>query len=80
MIMAAPESGAERALMEEHGPCISGANYQAIDLERADRDAIAAGFERVSELAVDPRTGLLTSMFREPSGNLVYLREVFPAA
>ena len=44
-------------------------------VERADADAVAAGFVRLSELAVDPRTGLRTSTFREPSGNLVELRE-----
>jgi catechol 2,3-dioxygenase-like lactoylglutathione lyase family enzyme len=67
MIMATPATRAERSLMDEHGPCIGGANYQAVDLERADADAVAAGFERLSELEVDPRTGLRTSMFREPS-------------
>jgi 4-hydroxyphenylpyruvate dioxygenase-like putative hemolysin len=77
MIMAAPATSEEQALMERHGPCISGANYQAVDLERADADAVAAGFERISDLEIDSRTGLRTSMFREPSGNLVYLREMF---
>jgi hypothetical protein len=80
MIMATPQSEAERKLMAEHGPCISGANYQAVDLDRADRDAVAAGFERLSDLSVDERTGLRTSTFFEPSGNLVYLREMFAAA
>jgi hypothetical protein len=79
MIMATPQSDAERKLMAEHGPSISGANYQAVDLDRADRDAVAAGFERLSELSVDERTGLRTSTFLEPSGNLVYLREMFAA-
>jgi catechol 2,3-dioxygenase-like lactoylglutathione lyase family enzyme len=77
MIMAEPATEAERELMAEHGPCIGGADYQAVDLERADADAVAAGFERVSTLSVDSRTGLRTSSFREPSGNLVYLREMF---
>lgn len=77
MIMATPATSEEQALMERHGPCISGANYQAVDLERADADAVAAGFERISNLEIDSRTGLRSSMFREPSGNLVYLREMF---
>jgi len=77
MILAEPRSDAEKALFSEHGPCISAANYQAVDLERADSDAVLAGFERVSELAVDERTGFMTSVLREPSGNLVYLREMF---
>jgi len=80
MIMATPQTAEERALLAEHGPCISGANYQAVDLDRADADAVTAGFERVSELTVDARTGMRTSMFREPSGNLVYLREMFQPA
>ena len=80
MILAEPSQEAEKDLFAKHGPCISGANYQAVDLERADRDAVAAGFERVSELEVDPATGMRTSLLREPSGNLVYLREMFAAA
>jgi catechol 2,3-dioxygenase-like lactoylglutathione lyase family enzyme len=79
MILAEPRSEAEVALMAQHGPAISGANYQARDLERADSDAILAGFERVSELELDERTGMRTSTLREPSGNLVYLREMFAA-
>jgi len=77
MIMATPATSEEQALMERHGPCISGANYQAVDLERADADAVAAGFERISNVEIDSRTGLRSSMFREPSGNLVYLRGMF---
>jgi hypothetical protein len=33
----------------------------------------------VSELELDERTGMRTSTLREPSGNLVYLREMFAA-
>lgn len=76
MILAEPRSAAERDLFDRHGPCISGANYQARDLERADSDAILAGFTRVSDLEMDPATGLRTSVLREPSGNLIYLREM----
>jgi catechol 2,3-dioxygenase-like lactoylglutathione lyase family enzyme len=77
MILAEPGSEAEREMLAKHGPCISGANYQAWRPERADADALAAGFERVSEFEFDERTGLRTSVLREPSGNLVYLREMF---
>ena len=76
MILAEPGSDAERALFDRHGPAISGANYQAKDLERAFTDAAAAGFEHVEAIGVDDRTGLKTSVLREPSGNLVYLREM----
>jgi catechol 2,3-dioxygenase-like lactoylglutathione lyase family enzyme len=75
MILAEPESDPERELFRRHGPVIGGVNHQAVDLERADLDAEAAGFERLGELALDERTGLRTSTFREPSGNLLYLRE-----
>jgi catechol 2,3-dioxygenase-like lactoylglutathione lyase family enzyme len=76
MILAKPGNEAERALFEAHGPVISGANYQARDVVRADSDAILAGFERVCPLEIDDRTGVRTSLLREPSGNLVYLREM----
>jgi catechol 2,3-dioxygenase-like lactoylglutathione lyase family enzyme len=80
MVLAEPRSDAERDLFAKHGPCISGANYQAWRPERADSDALAAGFERVSEFELDEGTGLKTSVLREPSGNLVYLREMFEPA
>jgi 4-hydroxyphenylpyruvate dioxygenase-like putative hemolysin len=76
MILAEPQNDDERALFDRHGPVISGANYQAKDLERAFADAAAAGFEQVAGLTIDDRTGLNTSVLREPSGNLVYLREM----
>ena len=56
-------------------------DYQAWRPERADADALATGFERVSEFELDERTGFRTSVLREPGGNLVYLRGMFlPAA
>jgi catechol 2,3-dioxygenase-like lactoylglutathione lyase family enzyme len=80
MILAEPSSEAERELFERHGPLIVGINHQAVDVERADSDAVAAGFQRLSELGLDERTGLLTSTFREPSGNLIFLRAVHQVA
>ena len=81
MILAEPASEAETAEYVKHGALIGGIDYQAVDFERAYPDALAAGFVEVSPPAVDPRTGLATAVLREPSGNLVYLREVFsPAA
>ena len=77
MILAEPRSDAERAEYERHGPLIGGIDYQAVDFERAYPDALAAGFTEVSAPAVDPRTGFATAVLREPSGNLVHLREVF---
>jgi catechol 2,3-dioxygenase-like lactoylglutathione lyase family enzyme len=75
MILAEPVTDVERAYVERHGFAIGGVNVQAVDVDRADQDAEAAGFERLAPLEVDERTSLRTSVFREPSGNLVYLRE-----
>ena len=75
MILAEPTAPYERDYVDRHGPAIGGINHQAVEVERAGADAEAAGFEPVAPLALDERTGLRTAVFREPSGNLVYLRE-----
>jgi len=77
MILAEPRSVAEQAEYAKHGPLIGGINYQAKDFARAVPDALAAGFEQVSAVATDDRTGLETAVLREPSGNLIYLREMY---
>ena len=77
MILAEPTTDAERAEYAKHGALIGGIDYQAVDFERAYPDALAAGFTQISAPAVDSRTGFATAVLREPSGNLVQLREVF---
>jgi len=74
-VLATPATGAERILMDRHGPCISTILYQAADVEQAWRDAVAAGFEEVSAPTHDARIGGATGYVREPSGNLVQIRE-----
>ncbi|HCV34738.1 MAG TPA: glyoxalase [Acidimicrobiaceae bacterium] len=74
-VLATPATEAERALVEQHGPCISTILYQAADVEQAWRDALAAGFSEVSAPAHDDRIGCRTGYVREPSGNLVQIRE-----
>ena len=74
-VLATPSTDAERALVERHGPCISTILYQAGDVDQAWRDGLAAGFGEVSAPALDPRIGCRTGYLREPSGNLVQIRE-----
>ena len=74
-VMATPSTDAERALMDRHGPVISSVLYQAVDVEGAWRDAIAAGFEPLDAPARDDRIGCTTGYLREPSGNIVQIRE-----
>lgn len=80
MILAEPHTDAERAEFAKHGPLISAIDYQAIRLEDAYADALLAGFDDVSSPVMDGRTGLITAIVREPSGNLVNIREMFVPA
>lgn len=77
MILAEPTSAAELAEYDKHGALIGAIDYQAVDFDRAYPDALAAGFAEVSAPALDARTGLNTAVLREPSGNLINLREIF---
>jgi catechol 2,3-dioxygenase-like lactoylglutathione lyase family enzyme len=74
-VLASPRHDAERELVARHGPCISTALYQAADVQGAFDDAVAAGFTSLELPAVDDRTGALTALLREPSGNLVQIRQ-----
>ncbi len=74
-VLATPSTEAEHALMERHGPVISTILYQAGDVDAAWRDAVAAGFGEVAAPAHDDRIGARTGYLREPSGNLVQVRE-----
>ena len=61
--------------MAGKGPYISAILYEAKDIERAFADGEWAGMEAIAAPAEDPLTGLKTAKLREPSGNLVELRE-----
>ena len=74
-VLATPSTDAERTLLDRHGPCISTILYQAANVDQAWRDALAAGFEEISAPAHDSRIGCVTGYVREPSGNLVQIRE-----
>jgi predicted enzyme related to lactoylglutathione lyase len=74
-VMATPSIDAERELMDRHGPVISSVLYQANDLDQAWKDAVTAGFEDIAAPAFDDRIGARTAYLREPSGNLVQVRE-----
>ena len=74
-VLATPSTDAEHELMDRHGPVISSVLYQAGDVETAWRDGLAAGFEEVAAPAHDDRIGATTGYLREPSGNLVQIRE-----
>ncbi len=79
-VLATPRTEAEQALMQRHGPVISTVLYQAGDVDAAWRDALAAGFGEVAAPAPDDRIGARTGYLREPSGNLVQVRERLAAA
>ena len=73
--LATPSADAEHALMDRHGPVISSVLYQAGDVEQAWADGLAAGFEEVAAPVFDDRVGVKQGLLREPSGNLVQIRE-----
>jgi catechol 2,3-dioxygenase-like lactoylglutathione lyase family enzyme len=74
-VLATPSTDAELALMDRHGPVISSVLYHAADVDSAHADAVAAGFIDLGAPAHDARIGCRTGYLREPSGNLVQLRE-----
>ena len=74
-VLATPANDAEHALMDRHGPVISSVLYQAGDVDAAWQDAVAAGFGEIAAPAFDDRIGCKTGYLREPSGNIVQVRE-----
>lgn len=75
-ILHAARHDFERDHLAEHGPYISSIVYQANDVQQAWEDALWAGMEVQSELAVDEATGVTTGFLREPcGGNSIMLRE-----
>ncbi len=78
-VLATPGTDAEQAMMAEHGPVISSILYEAADVDQAWADAVAAGFGAISAPAPDDRIGVRTGYLREPSGNIVQVREPLAA-
>ena len=78
-VLATPGTDAEQAMMDEHGPVISSILYEAADVDQAWADAVAAGFGAISAPAPDDRIGVRTGYLREPSGNIVQVREPLAA-
>ncbi|MFW2382167.1 MAG: VOC family protein [Acidimicrobiales bacterium] len=74
-VLATPGNDAEQAIMDRHGPSISSVLYHADDVQGAYSDAQAAGMEAVLAPSLDDRTGVITGTLREPSGNLIQIRE-----
>jgi uncharacterized glyoxalase superfamily protein PhnB len=53
--------------------------YEAKDLDRAFEDATWAGMKTVSAPAEDELTGVRMARLREPSGNLIHIRQAASA-
>jgi 4-hydroxyphenylpyruvate dioxygenase-like putative hemolysin len=77
MVLATPRSSEERATLDRTGPYISAIVYQALDVEQAFEDAVAAGLTALEQPSEDPLMRALTARLREPSGNEILLREPF---
>jgi len=78
-VLATPSTDAERRMMDRHGPVISSVLYQAADVDSAWAAAVAAGFGEISAPERDDRIGVRTGYLREPSGNIVQVREPLSA-
>jgi 4-hydroxyphenylpyruvate dioxygenase-like putative hemolysin len=77
MVLATPRSSVERATLDRTGPYLSAIVYQALDVEQAFEDAVAAGMTALEQPSEDPLMRALTARLREPSGNEILLREPF---
>jgi 4-hydroxyphenylpyruvate dioxygenase-like putative hemolysin len=77
MVLATPRSSEDRATLDRTGPYISAIVYQALDVEQAFEDAVAAGMTALEQPSEDPLMRALTARLREPSGNEILLREPF---
>jgi predicted enzyme related to lactoylglutathione lyase len=75
MVLSTARTEEERAVMADKGPHISAILYEAMDIEKAFEDATWAGMEPVQAPAEDELTGRRLARLREPSGNIIYLRE-----
>jgi catechol 2,3-dioxygenase-like lactoylglutathione lyase family enzyme len=75
MMLATPRSQGERTTLERTGPYIGAIVYQAIDVEQAFEDGIAAGMTALEQPSRDPLMHAVTARLREPSGNEILLRD-----
>jgi len=75
MFLSDASTDEEKASLEKTGPYISAILYEALDLDRAVKDAEWAGMEVVSGIGTDELSGARMARLREPSGNLIHLRE-----
>ena len=75
MILSDASTDEEKASLAKTGPYISAILYEALDLDRAVEDAEWAGMEVVSGIDSDEHSGVRMARLREPSGNLIHLRE-----
>ncbi len=75
MILSDAQTDEEKASLANTGPYISAIMYEALDLDRAVEDAEWAGMEVVSGIGSDEHSGVRMARLREPSGNLIHLRE-----
>jgi catechol 2,3-dioxygenase-like lactoylglutathione lyase family enzyme len=75
MILSDAQTDEEKASLAKTGPYISAILYEALDLDRAVEDAEWAGMEVVSGIGSDEHSGARMARLREPSGNLIHLRE-----
>lgn len=75
MILSDASTDEEKASLAKTGPYISAILYEALDLDRAVEDAEWAGMEVVSGIGTDENNGVRMARLREPSGNLIHLRE-----
>ncbi len=75
MILSDAQTDEEKASLAKTGPYISAILYEALDLDRAVEDAEWAGMEVVSGIGTDEHSGARMARLREPSGNLIHLRE-----
>jgi predicted enzyme related to lactoylglutathione lyase len=75
MVLSTARTEEEQVVMADKGPYISAILYEAKDIDKAFADATWAGMESVQAPAEDELTGRRLARLREPSGNLIQLRE-----
>jgi catechol 2,3-dioxygenase-like lactoylglutathione lyase family enzyme len=75
MVLSTPRNDEEKAALAKTGPYISTIIYEAKNLEQACGDAEWAGMHLVAAPVEDERTRVQTALLREPSGNLIELRQ-----